>query len=150
MSKASHEFTEQHCEYLYKAEKTIVTKLRWKPENENTLCFQAKVVTSDGRGLDLHGHWQRIGRHSMTRWGFWLTYHGHCVRQFDMARKHKNAGAGWVRGNHKHKYSSSLLPRFAYNPAPPISETDLNQSLIDFLTEANIAVPSNYQYVMFP
>jgi hypothetical protein len=150
MATASHGFTTEECERLFTIPKTVATKIAWKGVNQDTLIFHAKVVTSDGLGLDLHGHWQRIGRHGLTRWGFALTYHGNCVRQYDMARKHHNPGSGWVKGQHKHRYSSSRIPRFAYKPDPPISDTELNQSLIDFLVEANIAIPANFQYVMFP
>jgi len=135
---------------LFHVAKTIVSRIVWKNVNANTVSFRTKVVTGDGLGLDLSGHYQRIGRHGETRWGFSLTFHGHCIRQYDMARKHHNPGIGWVRGPHKHKFSSSRIPRFAYKPAPPIAEVNPNQSLLDFLTEANIAQPTNYQFFIFP
>jgi hypothetical protein len=150
MATASHGFTAERCEQLFQVAKTVVTRINWKAQNDNTLTFHAKVATLDGVGLDLRGVWQRVGRHGETRWGFFLLYKGHCVRQYDMAKKHHNPGIGWVRGQHKHRYSSSRIPRFAYKPDPPISDTELNQSLMDFLTEANIAIPANFQYVMFP
>jgi hypothetical protein len=150
MATASQGFTTEECERLFHVTKTVVTRIAWKPSGRDVMLFEAKVVTSDSIGLDLHGHWQRSARHGETRWGFSLTFRGHCVRQYDMARKHHNPGAGWVRGPHKHKYSSSRIPRLAYKPNPAISDKDVNQSLIDFLTEANIAIPRNFQYVMFP
>lgn len=149
MATASQGFSAEECERLFTVAKTITTKLAWKQQNENTMRFHAKVVTVDGVGLDLRGTWQRIGRHGATRWGFSLLYNGHCVRQYDMARKHHNPGTGWVKGQHKHKYSSSLIPRLAYKPKPPISDNELNRSLFDFMTEASIAIPANYQHVMF-
>ena len=149
MATASYGFTPEKCEYLFAVAKTVATKITWKRQNQSTLLFKAKVVTEDGVGLDLHGWWQKNGRHGETRWGFSLTYKGNCVRQYDMAWKHHNPGVGWVRGPHKHKYSSSRIPRFAYKPDPPISEADPNQSLLDFLAEANIATPAQFQYFMF-
>ena len=112
-------------------------------------AFSSQVATTEGRGLDLKGCWQRVGRHGDTRWGFSLSYHGNCIRSFDMARKHNKSGGKWVRGPHKHKFSTSRIPRFAYKPDPPISVVEPNQSLIDFLVEANIAIPQNFQYIMF-
>lgn len=66
-----------------------------------------------------------------------------------MARKHKNPGAGWIRGPHKHKFSSSKIPRYAYKPNPPISDTDPNEALMDFLKESNITLKTPYQSFMF-
>jgi hypothetical protein len=149
MATASHGFTAERCEQLFRAPKTVVTKIAWKRQNQDSLRFKAKVVTREGTGLDLHGYWQKNGRHGLTRWGFSLTYKGNCVRQWDMALKHHNPGGGNVKGPHKHRYSSSRIPRFAYKPDPPISDTEPNQSLLDFLAEASIAQPPNFQYVMF-
>lgn len=149
MASAQQVFTVEECERLFAAPKTVVTRITWKAVNPNTLHFQAKVVTDEGRGLDLNGVWQRIGRHGETRWGFSLNYHGNCVRSFDMAWKHKNPGGKWIRGPHKHKFSSSRIPRMAYKPDPAISIAEPNQSLLDFLAEANIAIPANFQYFMF-
>jgi hypothetical protein len=68
-----------------------------------------------------------------------------------MAQQHKNPGMkGRVKGPHKHKFSSSKIDRFAYKPDPPISEENPNQALMDFLEEANITPPPNYQHFMFP
>ncbi len=148
MATASHGFTVEECDRLFAIQKTVITKITWKQRNDNTLCFHAKVLTIDGLGLELHGHWQRVARHGVTRWGFSLTYKGNCVRQYDMALKHRNPGGGTIKGPHKHKYSNSRIPRLAYKPDPPISDKEPNQSLLDFLAEANIAIPSNYQYVI--
>jgi hypothetical protein len=149
MASSQQVFTVEECERLFGEPKTVITRIAWKALNSNTMRFQAKVVTPEGRGLDLKGCWQRVGRHGDTRWGFSLSYHGNCIRSFDMARKHKNPGGKWVRGPHKHKFSTSRIPRFAYKPDPPISVVEPNQSLIDFLVEANIAIPQNFQYIMF-
>jgi hypothetical protein len=81
--------------------KTVITRIVWKEVDRNTLRFHAKVVTADNIGLDLHGHYQKIGRHGVTRWGFSLTYRGNCVRQYDMALKHRNPGGGKVKGPHQ-------------------------------------------------
>lgn len=149
---ASGEFTQGLCDQLYAAPKSVVSRIRWRPGNgQDVLIFQAQVLTADGLGLDLSGYWKKIGRHNRTRWGFSLHYMGHCVRSWDMALKHLNAGEGWILGPHKHKFSSSKIARYAYSPDPPICDTDPNQSLIDFLKEGNIELPPNtYQDFMFP
>jgi len=68
-----------------------------------------------------------------------------------MARYHKNPGQhGKIRGPHKHKFSSSKIERYAYKPDPPISEREPNEALMDFLKEANVELPNNYQYFIFP
>jgi hypothetical protein len=148
---ASGEFTVQLCEQLHTAPKYVASRIRWRAGNgEGVYIFQAKVLTQDGTGLDLSGYWDKIGRHGLTRWGFALKYMGHCVRTYDMATKHKNPGEGWIRGPHKHKFSSSKIERYAYKPDPPISEADANQALMDFLNESNIELPSGtYQDFMF-
>ncbi len=111
----------------------------------------AKVLTADGDVLDLSGHWCQNDFHGHKRWGFSLRYLGHCVRSWDMAAKHKNPdGGSWIYGPHKHKFDSTKVPRFAYKPEPPLSDKDPNQSLMDFLAESNIQLPSDYQIVMFP
>jgi len=66
-----------------------------------------------------------------------------------MAKKHKNPGEGWIRGPHKHKFSSSKIDRYAYKPDPPISELNANQALMDFLKESNIDLRIPYQDFMF-
>jgi hypothetical protein len=150
MATASYGFTPEECERLFRIDKTVITKIRWKAITQAVLIFDAKVISADGTGLDLHGHYTNNGRFGETRWGFSLTYRKHCVRQYDMAHKHHNHGTGWIRGPHKHKYSSSRIPRFAYKPNPPISDVEPNQSLLDFLAEANIQIPASFQYFIFP
>jgi len=147
---ASSEFNATLCEQLFLAPKYVASRIRWRSGNgDDVFIFQAKVLTEDGTGLDLTGYWKKVGRHGYTRWGFSLKYMGHCVRSYDMASKHKNPGEGWVRGPHKHKFSSSKIERFAYKPDPPLSETDANQSLMDFLKEGNIDLRTEYQDFMF-
>lgn len=148
---ASGEFTAGLCEQLHAAPKYAASMIRWRPGNgEGVFIFQAKVLTEDGTGLDLSGYWKKIGRHDRTRWGFALKYMGHCIRTYDMASKHKNPGGGWVRGPHKHRFSSSKIERYAYKPDPPISETDANEALLDFLKEGNIELRGvGYQACMF-
>jgi hypothetical protein len=145
---ASGEFSPELCDELFKVPKTVVSRIAWKTDGFGVAKFQAKVLTPDGKGLDLVGYCNKqIGR---LKWGFALTYSGNCVRSYDMAKRHKNPGeAGRIKGPHKHKYSSSKIDRYAYKPEPPISEGDPNQSLMDFLEEANIALPKNYQNFMF-
>jgi hypothetical protein len=147
---ASGEFSATLCEQLHVARKYSASRIRWRSgSGEAVYIFQAKVLTEDGTGLDLTGYWQKNGKHNCTRWGFSLRYMGHCVRSYDMATKHKNPGEGWIRGPHKHKFSSSKIERYAYKPDPPISETDANQALIDFLKESNIELRNGYQDFMF-
>jgi len=148
---AQTQFTAEACEALYAVPKTIVSQIAWRATDARTFRFVAKVQTSDGDVLDLHGHWSQNEFHGHKRWGFSLRYFGHCIRSWDMATKHKNPNGGkWVRGPHKHKFDSTKVPRFAYKPDPPLSDSDPNQSLMDFLTESNIQLPSDYQIVMFP
>ncbi len=149
---ASVSFSAEECEKLFKVSKFVLSHLEWKRgEAKDVFIFRAKVLTSDGAGLDLAGYWQKNGRHNRTCWGFSLKYLGNCVRSYDMGKVHRNpGGAGRVHGPHKHKYSSSKIERFAYKPDPPISELDANQSLLDFLTEANISLRHPYQTFMFP
>jgi hypothetical protein len=148
---ASGEFTASLCEQLHAAPKYVASRIRWRAgTGEGVFIFQAKVLTEDGTGLDLSGYYDKVGRHDRTRWGFSLKYMGHCVRTYDMAAKHKNPGEGWIKGPHKHKFSSSKIERYAYKPDPPISEADPNQALMDFLKESNITLRSGaYQDFMF-
>jgi hypothetical protein len=60
MATASYGFTPEECERLFKIAKTVATRISWKHQDANTLLFHAKVVTVDGVGLDLQGHWQKI------------------------------------------------------------------------------------------
>lgn len=144
------EFSPELCEQLFAVPKTLASRIEWKRgQGKDVLIFQAKVLTPDGLGLDLAGHWKKNGRHNRTYWGFNLTYLGYCIRSYDMAIYHRNPGQK-IRGPHKHKYSSSLIDRFAYKPDPPLSEDDANETLLDFLKEANIALPHDYQYMIFP
>jgi hypothetical protein len=146
---ASGEFSAELCEQLFAINKTVVSRINWKPEDDGVYHFQAQVLTPDGKGLQLIGYLHR--KHGMARWGFSLTYNGHCVRSYDMASEHKNpGGTGRIKGPHKHKFSSSKIDRLAYKPNPPICEDEPNQSLLDFLAEANIDAPPNYQHFMFP
>jgi hypothetical protein len=149
---ASGEFTAALCEQLYAAPKYVASKIRWRPgSGEGVLIFQAKVLTQDGTGLDLSGYWKKVGRHNRTRWGFSLKHLGHCIRTYDMADSHKNPGeTGRIKGPHKHRFSSSKIERYAYKPDPPISESDPNEALMDFLKEGNIELRSgDYQDFMF-
>jgi len=147
---ASGEFSPELCEQLFKVPKTVASRITWRPDAFGIFKFQAKVLTADGKGLDLVGYcYKKSG--GEQKWGFTLTYSGNCVRSYDMSKSHKNPGeTGRVKGPHKHKYSSSKIERYAYKPEPPISEDDPNQSLMDFLAEANMAPPTNYQSFMFP
>ncbi len=150
---ASGEFTSEICERLYAAPKHVASRIRWTPGNGNmVLIFRAHVLTVDGIALDLSGYWKQIGRHNSTRWGFSLKHMGHCIRTYDMAASHKNPGEhGRIKGPHKHKFSSSKIDRYAYKPDPPLSDSDPNQSLMDFLKESNIELPiGQYQDFMFP
>jgi hypothetical protein len=146
------DFSPELCEQLFSVRKIVASNISWKQgESPLVFLFQAKVLAPDGAGLDLTGYWNRHVKHNRTRWGFSLKYFGHCVRSYDMASYHKNPGeAGKIRGPHKHKYSSSRIPRYAYKPNPPICEVDANKSLMDFLEEANTELPRRYQYFMFP
>lgn len=148
---ASGDFTYELSEQLHSAPKYVASRIVWKRGNgQDVFIFLATVLTEDGEGLDLSGYWQRVGRHNRTCWGFSLKYMGHCVRSYDMAKVHKNPGAGKVRGPHKHMFSSSRIDRYAYKPDPPICENDPNQALLDFLREGNIELRSDYQTFMFP
>jgi hypothetical protein len=146
---ASGEFSPELCEQLFAVPKTVVSRINWKSDGSDVFKFQAQVLTADGNGLILVGYWKR--KNNQPKWGFSLTYNGHCVRSYDMSPEHKNPGlAGRIKGPHKHKYSSSKIERLAYKPEPPISENNPNQALMDFLEEANIRPPANYQNFMFP
>ena len=148
---ASTDFTPELCEQLHQIPKRVASKISWQRGlGPGVLIFRATVLAPDGTALELAGHWQQNGRHQRTVWGFTLSYLGHCVRSFDMALYHRNPGGGKITGPHKHKFSSSKISRLAYKPNPPICDTEPNQSLLDFLTEANIELPLNYQYFMFP
>jgi hypothetical protein len=148
---STREFTVDICEALYTCPKRIVSKLQWVATRNNTFMVQAQVMTEEGDILDLAGHWCLRSFDSRRRWGFSLRYYGHVVRSFDMAKSHKNPGEpGRVKGPHKHRFKSSKIPRYAYKPNPPISDTEPNQSLMDFLAEANISPPTDYQNLMFP
>jgi len=123
----------------------------WRANREGNFLLQAQVIAEDGTMFELVGYWSSQRSHKRTRWGFSLKYYGHTIRSYDMADSHKNPGEkGRIIGPHKHKFRSSKILRFAYKPNPPISETDPNQSLMDFLAEANIALPTDYQNLMFP
>jgi hypothetical protein len=147
---ARTEFTAEVCEALFAAPKSLASRIAWRQRDPRTFTFQAKVLAEDGVMLDLGGYWSHNEFHRYKRWGFSLRYLGHVIRSWDMATKHKNRGGKWVRGPHKHKFDSSKVPRFVYKPEPPLSDSDPNQSLMDFLAEANIELPTDYQNVMFP
>jgi hypothetical protein len=148
----SADFSPELCEQPHAVPKKLASRISWqRGDGRNSLIFKATVLAPDGIALELTGHWQKNGRHNRTCWGFSLVYLGHCVRSFDMAKYHRNPGGnGKIRGPHKHKYSSSKISRLAYSPNPPICDTDPNRSLLDFLQEANIDQPINYQYFLFP
>lgn len=147
---ASGEFTSELCEQLHATSKYVASSLKWKRSSAGTVLLQAAVLTEDGSGLDLVGYWVKVAKHSLPRWGFSLRYMGHCIRSYDMAASHKNPHEpGRIKGPHKHKFSSSKIPRYAYKPNPPISENDPNQALIDFLRESNIQLRQAYQSFMF-
>lgn len=144
------QFTSELCEELHTVPKYVVSTINWKPgDRPGIFTFQAQVLTQDGRGLDLHGHWVKTGKYGVAAWGFSLYFFGNLIRSYDMAKKHKNPGGGKVRGPHKHKFSSSKIHRYAYKPNPPISESNPNEALIDFLKESNIELRSEYQNFMF-
>jgi hypothetical protein len=146
---ATGDFSPELCEQLFSVPKTVASKINWKPDASGVFKFQAQVLTADGKGLHLIGYWS--SKNSVTKWGFSLTFNGYCVRSYDMASEHKNPGmAGRIKGPHKHRYSSSKIDRLAYKPDPPISENNANEALMDFLTEAHIELPTNYQNFMFP
>lgn len=145
---ATGDFSPELCEQLFKAPKYTASRISWKHKNLYTHSFRASVLTEDGTGLELIGYIARNERHGRTTWGFTLTYRGHCVRSYDMAKYHKNPGGqGKVHGAHKHKYSSSKINRFAYKPEPPICEDNPNAALMDFLKEANIELRGEYQSI---
>ena len=143
-------FTPELCEALFQAPKAMASAIAWRASNPSTFLFQAKVLVNDGTVLDLAGYWCHNSYHQHRRWGFSLMIGGFCIRSYDMSRRHKNPANGTVRGPHKHRFQSSKILRFAYKPEPPIHATDPNQALMDFLREANIALPDDYQNVMFP
>jgi hypothetical protein len=149
---ASGEFSAELCEQLFSVPKRTASRISWRQGSVNTvLIFQSTVLTADGTTLHLSGYWKKNDRHDRTAWGFALKYKGHCIRSFDMATYHKNPGGGGkVRGPHKHKFSSSKISRYAYKPDPPIADTEPNESLLDFLKEANIELAHEYQSFMFP
>jgi hypothetical protein len=142
-------FTVEMCEALFAAPKYVASKIRWKPDGQN-VKFRAQVLTQDGGlGLELIGYWGFNPRYGRVTWGFSLTYRKHLIRAYDMAKKHKNPGEpGKIRGPHKHRFHSRIA-RYAYKPSPPICDIEPNQSLMDFLVEANIKQPSDYQAYMF-
>jgi hypothetical protein len=139
------------CEAIFAVPKYVASKLEWRPEGDRTVKFRAQVLSVDNStALDLIGYWGFNPRYSRKIWGFNLSYRKHCIRQYDMAAKHKNFGeVGSIRGPHKHRFSSSRIPRYAYKPNPPISESNPNQALMDFLDEANVRRPEDYQSFMF-
>lgn len=147
-------FTVEIAEFLYASPKYVASVIDWRPKagtSGNTYRFHASVVTDEGLVLDLSGTWTQTSRHGDTRWGFSLNYLGHPVRSYDMGKRHANPnGYPNVKGPHKHKYWSSRIPRLAYKPDPPISETDPNQALLDFLEEGNIKLQGPYQTFSFP
>jgi len=139
------------CERLFQAPKFVASRIRWKQRDDDTCLFQAKVLTSDGIGLDLFGYWHQDQKYHRVRWGFSLRYRGFIVRSWDMASKHRNpAHGGKIKGPHKHRFSSSRIPRLAYSPNPPLSLANPNDTLMDFLKEANISLPTDYTDFMFP
>jgi hypothetical protein len=143
------DFSPEFCEQLFKAPKYVASRISWKQSGDVKFNFQAKVLTEDGTGLDLTGCWQKNSRHNRSKWGFTLTYFGNCIRSYDMAKYHRNPGGlGKIRGPHKHRFSSSKIPRLAYKPNPPISEDDPNEALFDFLAEANIQLRGEYQRLL--
>jgi hypothetical protein len=146
------DFSPELCEQLFRIRKTVASRITWRQGTSPLVfIFQATVLAPDGTGLDLSGYWNKNLHHRRTRWGFSLSYCGHCVRSYDMAISHKNPGeAGRIKGPHKHKFSSSKIPRFAYKPDPAISDDNANRALMDFLEEANVEFPTDYQYFMFP
>ena len=131
--------------------KYVASTIMWEPENDASVKFRAQVLSrNEPYGFELVGYWQKRSKYNRATWGFSLTFHRHCIRSYDMAKQHKNPGeVGKIRGPHKHRYSSSRIPRYAYKPNPEISEQDPNQGLMDFLKEANIEVPESYQAYMF-
>src|SRR5258707_10319391 len=127
ITMASGEFSPELCEQLFLVPKTVASRINWKTDSSGIVKFQAQVLTADGKGLDLVGYWSR--KDGVAKWGFSLTFNGYCVRSYDMSREHKNPGMGGrVKGQHKHKYSSSKIDRLAYKPDPPISEDDPNRA----------------------
>ena len=143
-------FTTQMCEYLHVTPKYLATRINWQAEG-STVKFRAKVITiENGIGLDLHGYFLYSPRYKRMTWGFNLSCRKNLVRQYDLAKRHWNQPGDEVKGPHKHKYCSSLLPRYAYKPDPPITESDANFALLDFLKEENISIPVDYQHYMFP
>jgi hypothetical protein len=148
---ASLDFSEEFCEQLFKVPKYLASRISWKQMGNFKFVCQAKVLAEDGTGLDLFGYWVKSGRHNRSTWGFTLSYFGNCVRTYDRAKYHRNPGMrGKIRGPHKHRFSSSKIPRFAYTPEPPIAEGNPNLALLDFLTEAHIELRGDYQHFMFP
>jgi hypothetical protein len=152
MSKmvTKEQFSEEMCEAIHSVPKYVGSKIEWKSDGPS-LKFRAQVFTVDGKyALELVGCYGHNPRYGRITWGFSLTFRRHVIRSYDMARKHKNIGhPGWVRGPHKHRFANSRIPRFAYKPNPPITETDCNDALIDFLKESNIEVPKDYQRHIF-
>jgi hypothetical protein len=144
------EFTVEMCEAIFAAPKLMASGIEWRAKDSRTFIFQAKVLCdSENIVLDLTGHWCRNDFVPEIRWGFNLTLGNHCIRSYDMSKRHRNVKSGSVRGPHKHKFHGTKIPRFAYKPSPPIDDRDCNKSLMDFLVEANITLPTEYQTVMF-
>lgn len=147
------EFTEEMCEAIFNAPKKLASRIDWFVQNTNTFRFEAKVICeSENLILDLSGQWCHNTFLKHRRWGFALKLGGYIIRSYDMSKKHKNFGVVGQRihGPHKHRFRTSKITRFAYKPNPAICDTDPNQSLMDFLTEASIELPKEYQSVMFP
>jgi hypothetical protein len=148
---ANVEFTVELCEALFHAPKTVVSNIEWRASGPETFLFAAKVLCpKEGVVLDLNGYWCHNRFRKERHWGFSLKLGGYCIRSYDMAKRHKNPQNGVVHGPHKHKFKSSKILRFAYKPDPAINDTDPNRSLMDFLTEASVELPTNYQALIFP
>lgn len=146
----SKEFTVEMCEALFAAPKTMASDIDWRVKDARTFIFQARVLCQQQNVLlDLTGYWCRNDLLASVRWGFSLTLGGHCIRSYDMSKRHRNIKSGSVRGPHKHKFHGTKVPRYGYTPNPPIDASDCNKSLMDFLVEANITPPVKYQTVMF-
>lgn len=150
MAKPEPEFTADECEELFNVPKYVASRIAWKETNKNSYVFRAKVLTSTGKALDLFGYWKWNIKHNRAHWGFSLRHRGNLIRSFDRASYHRNAGVGGkVRGQHKHRFASSRIERFAYKPDQLLSEADAHRCLFDFLTEAHVELPKNYQFFMF-
>jgi len=139
------ELPSQERDKLYSLRKTVEgPRLRWEFVN-NAYRLETDVFVE---GQTLPKATLKV-KATMTarRYSFSLWYNNNqLIRRWDIKR-HVHVDGTVICGPHKHRWTEEHGERHVY-PVNDVAENDVNQGLLDFLTECNINILGVYQTVL--